>query len=755
MSLSSGLIRLAGLRALARTSQNVSQNLISRHNSAATYDPLSLSYTLLQKLKSKDGLSAIHTYYPALVAELKKTPTSSTSRPPPPLNQQQIVSLLEVLGASGRPADLQRVEEILSDMPTMFGIEPSIEVHTAIIRALIKHGNVHSIQRWLSNMSSRPGHFSPTLGQFHIVLEACINLASFKFMRSLIRSMRQYGCKPTNETYKILIRARWELAVQEEKVPHVIAFSAILDDMKQAGLPYDPEIGALLHDEYAERDLITYAKQIQALYQSQFPDVETPQARQETELNDILSRTAQTQGVKAAIGLFRSTVGEGQVASAATLRAILRHSRTTDELQIVEQEFETPVPVAHWSILINNNIRTGHLPEALSIYEQTKTAGIVPDAALVGPLIRALCRTSLKTPSDESLDHALSIYNDLAQVDTPPSTHEAPLGSPAHSFGPDADIYQTLLRGLASSENIKKYFPIAKTLMEDMESRHVPMNNSFTASSNIVLLMKRSPSVDEALEVYHTLRAGLDEKGYAIVLNAFCKLSFGEGIQVPSLSSYFEIVKDMRRAGLEITVEVYTILLNQLGVIATQMMQQDAEFSPAIRDKLLTTTRRTHDLLTLDAAVSPDAYVWNQLMDTYQRLGCFADSYRVWDMMYLSGRFDHVSVSIILDACGYAGAWQVAKRICTNLFRDRFSFNLHNWNTWLECLCRLGKLNDAVKVACLEMGKEQNTVTPNVDSARILIKFARRDNQHPEVLSRLQRYLPDLWKTLPEDLRRP
>ncbi|KAF9459827.1 pentatricopeptide repeat-containing protein [Collybia nuda] len=754
MSPSGSLIRLTGLRILTRTSQNASKNIISRYNSTTARDLSVLSRTLLQKLKSSDGPAAIHTYYPALVTELKKTATTSTSRAPSPLNQQQIISLLEVLGASGRPADLQRVEEILSDMPTMFGIEPSIEVHTTILRALIKHGNVQSIQRWLSNMPSRPGHFSPTLEQIHIVLEACISLASFKFMRNLVRSMRQYGCKPTNETYKILIRGRWELAVQEEKTPHVIAFSSILEDMKQAGLTYDPEINVLLYDGYAERGLSAYAEQIQTLYQEQFPDIETPQARKEMELNFDLSQVAQTHGVKAAIALFKSLVVERQTPSAATLRAILRHSRTTDDLRILEEEFATPTPVAHWSILINNNVRTGNLSSALAIYEETKNSGIIPDAALVGPLIAGLCRTA-SPPSDESLDQALSIYEELSLANPPSLTSEASSNNTEHSTGPDAGIYQVLLRGLASSENNKKYFPIAKSLMEDMESRHVPTNNSLTTSSNIVLLMKRSSSVDEALEVYHTLRAGLDEKGYAIVLNAFCKLSFGDDIQVPSLTNYFEIVKDMRRAGLEITVEVYTILLHRLGVIATQMTEKGSELPSDIRDRLITTTRRTHDLLTLDAAVSPDAYVWNQLMDTYQRLGYFADSYRVWDTMYLSGRFDHVSVSIILDACGYAGAGQVAKRICSNLFRDQFSFNLHNWNTWLECLCRLGRLNDAVKVACMEMGKDQNTVMPDIDSARILIKFGRQHNQHPEVQSRLQRYLPDLWKVLPDDLKQP
>jgi pentatricopeptide repeat protein len=123
-------------------------------------------------------------------------------------------------------------------------------------------------------------------------------------------------------------------------------------------------------------------------------------------------------------------------------------------------------------------------------------------------------------------------------------------------------------------------------------------------------------------------------------------------------------------------------------------------------------------------------------------------------MMYLSGRFDHLSVSIILEACGDAGAWQVARNICAKLFNDRFSFNLHNWNSWLECLCRFGRLNDALKVACLEMGKSKNNVvTPDEESARILIKYSKQANQHKEVLARVQRHLPELWRNLPEDLK--
>ncbi|KAF8078886.1 pentatricopeptide repeat-containing protein [Lyophyllum atratum] len=752
MSFSSGLTRLAALRNLTRVVHHAPRTLALRANSTVAHDVGVISSTLVQRLHSRNPISAIHTYYPALVAELQKTATTSSSKPPPSLTYPQLVTLLDVLATSGRPADLQRIEEILHDMPTMFGFEVTIDIHTVIIRGLIKYGNDHTIHRWLLSMPSRPVPFTPTLEQFHMFLEACLELSPFKFIRHAIRTMRQTGCKPTNETFKYLIHSRWDVATQEQKVPHVAVFSSILDDMKIQNARYDPSIENLLYQNYSDRGFVKWAEEIKAEYHTRFLDVQTLQKTQEIEWNSELSRTAQSQGVKAAIALFSKELEpKGCVPSPEVFRAILRHSRTMDDIRTIQTEFALPLTVDHWSIVITNCVRAGKIADALSIYEDSKTAGVVPDAALVHPLLRALCQTAVKPPTEESLDDALAIYRDLAEVASPSSAPKETYNE--HSVGPDAGIYQTLLRGLASSSNLEKYFPIAKSLLDDMETHKISMTDSFVASSIIVLFMRRADTLSDALDVYYGLRSSLDEKGYAIVLNAFCKLSFGDELHVPSLSSYFEIVKDMRRAGLEITIEVYTILLHHLAATATKLRNPAVQAPAALRDQLIGTTRRVHDFLTLDAAVSPDEQVWNQLMDTYQRLGCFGDAYRVWDTMYLSGRFNHVSVSIILDACGYAGGWQAAKKITTQLFRDRFSFNLHNWNTWIECLCRLRRMNDALKVVCLEMGKNENTVVPDIETARILIKFARRDNQEAIVLERLKRYLPELWTLLPEDLR--
>ncbi|KAG6817977.1 hypothetical protein H0H87_012445 [Tephrocybe sp. NHM501043] len=748
MSLSTRLLRLASLRAITRATPRALA--AARPNSTLATDVAS---TLVDRLRSNSPLSAIHMYYPALVAELQKTATTSSGRPPPSLTRDQLFELLDVLATSGRPADLQRIEEILNHMPTMFGINVTEEVYTVIIRGLIKHRNDHTIYRWLHSMPSRAVPLNPTHEQWHMFLKACLELSPFKYVRHVIGTMRQTGCNPNNETFKYLVLSRWDVANEDGVIPPVGAIvGTILKDMKKEELGYDESMEELLCSFYADRGLDKWAQIMRDAYRSRFMDEGVRQTQQVEQWIEELKKTARSQGVRGAIDHYLNVLApKGCERTPAVLRALLRYSTALDDLRLLKDTFNVPLTVDLFHLLVKNNVRTGNLAEALSIYEDSKTAGVIPDAGLVDPLINALCSPppGSKAPTEENLDRALVIYHELADA-VPPSS-EPKLDTYEHMKGPDMPIFHSLLRACAVSPQFDKYFPIAKDLLDDMESCNLSKHDSVTASSIIVLFMRRAGSLTDALDAYYGLRSSLDEKGYAIVLNAFCQLSFDNNmLPIPSLTNYFDIVKDMRRAGLEITAEVYTILLKQLGSLPT--MYPDVLTNDHIKE-LVSITRRVHDFLTLDAAVTPDEHVWNQLMNTYQRLGCFGDAYRLWDTMYLTGRFNHVSVSIILDACGYASAWDAAKKVCTQLFRDKFSMNLHNWNTWIECLCRLGRLNDALKAVCLEMGKNGNTVAPDVESARILIKFARRDNMEADVLERLQRYDPELWERLPEDLR--
>ena len=68
-------------------------------------------------------------------------------------------------------------------------------------------------------------------------------------------------------------------------------------------------------------------------------------------------------------------------------------------------------------------------------------------------------------------------------------------------------------------------------------------------------------------------------------------------------------------------------------------------------------------------------------------------------------------------------------------------------------MCRLGRLEQAVHLVCAVMGQTKSDVAPDVESVRILVKFAKGSNQIAEVRSRIKQYLPDLWTTLPLDVK--
>ena len=694
----------------------------------------------------------IHKTYPVLVDDMKKFKKANPDAPvTSPLNRPQLVDLLDILAASGRPFDLALIERIFADMPDIFGLQPTPEDHIAVIRALTRNNNVQTIHRWLLTMCEKPGHIHPSRQHWHIFLEYCRDNGELKLLKAAILTMRKTGCGPTNATFQILVDALFKLPPPG---PHLNVFSDIFDDMAEQRLYYDHHIASTLRLGYINLGSPQRAMEIQRLYESRFSGL----PRSMNEKDDRIARLreeADKLGSRAAVKLCKIYQQGDFTVGTRELATILRNSTTISELRYAEEELRAQSTVVHWTILINNVARNGNITNALSIYSESKRSGICPDAALVYPIIKLLCMTAIRPPGEGAIDQALALYRDLTDATRISTSSESSSTSPKHSRGPDEKIYNVLLRALSSSTNVSKYYPLALSLLDDMNAQNISINVSMTVVSLTILLMRRSSSPSTAFEIYrrmHKMHASIiDATGYSVLLNAYCKLSFPDN-PFPSLPHYFSMVTDMQTSGHPITVEVYTILLQQLGLLATRLKEERLPMS--VRDGLAAAIRRTHDHLTVDASITPDTPLWNQLMDTYQRVGCFEEAYEVWEMMYLAGRHDNATVSIIIDACGYAGAWQVGKQIFLKLIGDGFLFNQRNWHALVECLCRLGKLNDAVKVVCLEMGKHQEDVAPDVESIRILLKFAIQTNQQSAVQSRIRRYLPKLWETLPAELRR-
>ncbi|KAG9125215.1 hypothetical protein FRC07_008536, partial [Ceratobasidium sp. 392] len=105
----------------------------------------------------------------------------------------------------------------------------------------------------------------------------------------------------------------------------------------------------------------------------------------------------------------------------------------------------------------------------------------------------------------------------------------------------------------------------------------------------------------------------------------------------------------------------------------------------------------------------------------------------VWDQMKRPGSgggWDKASVSIIIDALGWAGrdALPRARQLWDGLRRRHgLRLNTNNYTSWVEALCRMGEFEEAERVVYVDMREGGNPRTrPDEKTLRTLVSFAWR-----------------------------
>ncbi|PPQ97834.1 hypothetical protein CVT26_012945 [Gymnopilus dilepis] len=675
---------------------------------------------LIEALKSSNDLPSIHSSCSALRAEITKahgfSPVSPSSS-----DVDRLLAVLHLLVVSGRTHDWERFEQIFRDLRPALGLKPSKSLYSSILLRLAEEGHHHRALDLLLKMPQLPGQMTPELSQIHLVLKTSSQTADLQFLKECVANMRRMGQRPTPKTFVILFNACGTIAARREALPSLDEVSSLVQEYVRQGLTFDSIVAQAIYNIYAEAADFDRAQEALTFYETAV-----------SSSKDEASNTAPSQIVRDAA------------------RSMLRKSRTYADIKSVSQRLGVPCNVEHYSIVIGNCIRAGNKSEAFNVYAKSKEDGIIPDAALVAPLLRVLNEER----SSDVVDKAISIYRDLADAQRS-SPSQAVKDLDHHSAGPDAAIYDRLFRILLSSPDSNKCLPIVESLIEEMAARGLPTDTNSVATAQILSEMRRTRDFSQAVDVYHERRGCLNEHGYHAVLQEYCRISFVGDLEVPLITQYFSIVNDMRLRQIPITSKVYTIILYYIGIMATKIRESrmDSSLSRHVLERLISTTRRVHDYLTLDASISPDAILWNQLMNTYQRMGCLGDACRLWEVMYLSGRFDQVSVNIILDACGHGGRLDIASSVLSKLLRTGFALDLHNWNTWLESLCRNGKIDLAVQVVLHKM--KENGMRPNLHSIRVIYNFAKRHRVDPSTLRPVQEYYPALWAQLMRETRNP
>ncbi|KAJ7207388.1 hypothetical protein B0H12DRAFT_1158798 [Mycena haematopus] len=724
----------------------------------------------LLPLRYPDEPNAVRRHYLPLVAELQRIKDEPSSPPLPPLlTREQLITIMDLLATSGRPPDLECIRAMFSHLPTYFGVTVTPELHSIVLAAMLRQGYLPLAQQWLSKIHELPPHAKPTLDNFHTFLKGCPNHVADRLLRDIVvQKTRSAGVRPTNETFSILIRCIINNATLAKTSISADVFTTIITDMKTLRLAADPGILSLMVDYYLEHGFLTIAENIRINYAAHFPDIMTPEEQQRDGWHKQLAAASHESGVESSLVLFRKLAAKGCPATPATFRAILGASKSVDDLSKVEKALGVPADASEYAVLVHNNIRLRQIPAALEVYKEARKSGIVPVAGLVAPIIRSLASAHKKKPElhNADLDTALSLYSDVDEAFPAPSPNSpdaAANNHSAHSNGPDIDIYTSLLRGLSLSSNIQTAQPIADSLLTEMKSRGI-IATAAIKTSILILEMRGADTLDGAFSRYRKSHSDLTESGYLAVLHAFSRLSRNLG-HPDLLQYYFQIADDMRRAGFRITDRVYTDILQQLAEIAGQRKRAWKRSNEAavktnsahpqrsmplnMLEDLLDAARHVHNLISLDKTIEPERIVWNQLMDTYQRLHSFPEAYRVWETMRLSGKYGPIAVSIILDACGYALEHELAKRIVRALMADNYVFNMHNWNSYIECLCRMGQFSDALEVVSIHMGTTAQPVKPDLSTISIMLRFADTRIQTNTILKCVRRNLPEIWASLP------
>ncbi|KAF8140594.1 hypothetical protein EV363DRAFT_1312860 [Boletus edulis] len=654
--------------------------------------------------------------------------------------------ILGTLAVSARQQDLALIEKILGQLTPLCGLLVDANVHGRILQGLLKNGNAQSLLNWLSQMHEKPGRVRPFLEHWHAFLNYCADNGQPKMIRNAMSKMARSGRKPNNNTFRIFFRALFNSGAP------VSEFHSAFDRIENYSFRYDESLADMLFEGFMKLNEPQQAAEVKEEFQRRFSKRVVKSSAMQAEWEESLENEVEKCGIASAVRLAQDFRKEGYKFTSHTLTIMLRSSRQVADLEYAEEALQMKTGPLQWSILVGNAVQADDLSQAHSIYRQFKSRGFTPDAPLIQPLVAALCDSAFRSQHDDPIDQALELYRELSHA-VPPSASN--VASARHfgrqrSPGPDAYMYGTLLRAMSNSVDVQKYSQLAIHLLADMEAREIKPDGHIAVASLIVMGMRSSSSFDDALDAYRRVMGNENPKnvgikGYRWILYTLSRLSFNDGPTLPPIWHYFEIVKDMRRSGVEITPYVYASLLRRLAKLAEGASGEDTL-------GLAVSVRRVHDHLTLDPSITPDTLLWNQLMDAYQRVGLFAEAYRVWEVLLVSETYDHASVSIILDACGYANAWSLAEQVIKKLSERSFPLNQGNWNAYVECMCRNGMLNDAVKMVCLEMGKDQKDVKPNLATAQVLLTFATRTNQQDEVAMRLQRYLPELWESLPADL---
>ncbi|KAK4686464.1 zinc finger-containing ubiquitin peptidase 1, partial [Tremellales sp. Uapishka_1] len=406
----------------------------------------------------------------------------------------------------------------------------------------------------------------------------------------------------------------------------------------------------------------------------------------------------------------------------------------------MEAGVESWARVVKW--VLEGGGQSGNNTLAMEVYDEVRGRGLVVDNDFAKPLIKRLCSA---VPAD--LNTAMDVYTDLAANTTP-----------------SLSIYHLLLTACARSSTSRTNTAPAIRLLNDMRERGLAFTST-VVTSLVIVSMKSSASYEDAFNVYAHFYAlnktALDEAGYDAILTAYLALAFpvsasASASAIPPANLILEIMKDMRNSGFHPGPRILTSLLSLYGNLALQpaaLPLYDYIYRDSRLVGILGCIRHIHTIIKLDPNVEVDIPLLNALMNAYQKTGAFVEAFEVWDELVErrpreaeSGKEAYgPSINIVLDACGYSDSFARAAKAWKWANRWALVRSNENWQAWLECLCRLGRM----EMAWEELGEMKRTGREvGRKEVGILWKFSWRNKEFQWIREEVKKEYPEMWAML-------
>lgn len=717
--------------------------------------------------KDNDRLDLVAKLYPSLVTATTSETASTTSRASSAPNKPSHGRLQIIMRFVASTNRFKLLLRMFNDLSTVFGYNHNALDHHILLLGMTRAGKPDKALQWIESMSATHG-IAPSTSDWNVVLGGYRAQRDLTGIRTVLDRMQKSGYSPNVVTYNSLISALFELG-------HLDQVRDAINDMQQRGLKPDLWTDTALLTGFTDAGELASAREVHERVTAAVEQQQNEIARKDdtAAVNALIKFETVQHGFEAGLTLARKYRDRGFSLDAWTMNTLAIEAASkiedaTGAVQLIERledACELEADRRTWSAVLSGVLAgPGGITEALKVHQEARDRSVEPDSTMVQPLLSTLL---LPSPTPDSLAIAKSLYEDLSQA------------SRAYHASPDISIYVTLLRACADPAHPDLEY--SRTLIADMRDRGLRFDGP-SLTWHIVALMRAAINYEQAFQAYDQMRA-LDPTvlettaAYNTILAAFTSLSFRDEPNPPT-AMIGEILSDMRHSSPPAppNSNTYAQLLSYYSKVASGNAI-DASASQAAAKQIA----HLHSLIKLDSNLDPDTALFNALMSAYSRIGAHAAAERIWDTLRANGqsrrgtnvattaataagpKVNTRSVSIVLDACGFAGeqrgydvddqvasvskarALARARQIWSDLEdgslvvvnddhvgpgvgagADGGGRNLKNWESYVECLCRLDEFDEAERIVFVDMRQPNSGVQIQVSTIETLLKFVRR-----------------------------